>query len=301
MAGFIRGVILGLILIGAGWLGGSLYPAPSTITAPIAQRVPDLAARLGLDDVSLERLQAYMSAEQLQSLRHEASALAARAGEAVEIERDDAALQDILASLEEAPVVATPTPAAATTPTPGGGAASAAAFEGALSLCPSMTVSNAPPSDAQRRVSNFAPIVSVNNVSIATNPTRGACLSSAFGPRGRGQHKGVDYYSAVGGPILAAGDGTIVERKYRDDYGNMLLIDHGGGVYTRYAHLSSFAADALEGSRVTAGQQIGLMGNTASYSIPIHLHYEVLIGDYNTPRQSFGLEPRSPFALTAAP
>jgi murein DD-endopeptidase MepM/ murein hydrolase activator NlpD len=47
------------------------------------------------------------------------------------------------------------------------------------------------------------------------------------------------------------------------------------------------------------GQQIGLMGNSAAYSIPIHLHYEVLLGDYDTPRQSFGLEPRSPFSFTA--
>ena len=298
MAGFIRGVILGLILIGFGWLGGSLFPAPAAITAPIAQRVPDLAARLGIDDLSLERLQSYMSAEQLEHLRNEASALAARAGEAVEIERDDAGLQDALAALEDMPVVSTPIAAVApgATPPP----PTTTAFESALSLCPSMTVSNAPPSDAARRVSNYAPLVSVNNVTIAANPTHGACLSSAFGPRGRGQHKGVDYYSSSGGPILAAGDGTVVERKYRDDYGNMLLIDHGGGVYTRYAHLSSFAPDALEGSRVVAGQQIGLMGNTAAYSIPIHLHYEVLVGDYNTPRQSFGLEPRSPFALTAA-
>jgi len=296
MAGFFRGVILGLILIGFGWLGGSVLPAPSAITAPIAKRAPDLAARLGLDDISLDRLRAYMSAEQLQSLRHEASALAARAGEAVVIERDDAALQDAIASLEDAPVVATPIAAA-----PAPGAPSFAAFESELSLCPRMTVSNAPASDAERRVRDFSPMILVNGVSIAANPTRGACLSSAFGPRGRGQHKGVDYYSSVGGPILAAGAGTVVERKYRDDYGNMLLIDHGEGVYTRYAHLSSFAPEALVGQRVAAGQQIGLMGNTAGYSIPIHLHYEVLTGDYNTPRESFGLEARSPFALSAAP
>jgi len=299
MAGFLRGLILGLILIGFGWLGGSLYPAPAAITAPIAQRVPDLAARLGIDDVTLERLQSYMSAEQLQHLREEATVLASRAGEAVQIERDDAALQEALATLEDVPVVVTPI-AASPTPSATPAAPVTHAFETVLTLCPSMTVSNAPASDAQRRVSNYAPLVSVNGVNLAANPTQGACLSSAFGPRGRGQHKGVDYYSRSGGPILAAGDGTVVERKYRDDYGNMLLIDHGEGVFTRYAHLSSFAPDALVGARVSAGQQIGLMGNTAAYSIPIHLHYEVLIGDYSTPRESFGLEPRSPFALTPA-
>ena len=108
-------------------------------------------------------------------------------------------------------------------------------------------------------------------------------------------HKGVDYYSPSGGAIAAGGDGIIVERVYRDDYANMVLISHGNGVYTRYAHLSSFADGVVEGARVRAGQQLGLMGNTASYQIPIHLHYELLIGDYANPKKSFGLTPHSPF------
>ncbi len=68
----------------------------------------------------------------------------------------------------------------------------------------------------------------------------------------------------------------------------MLLIDHGNGVYTRYAHLSAFARDLNVGATVAAGDVIGLMGNTASYAIPIHLHYELLLGDYTNPRGSFG-------------
>ncbi len=293
MGGFIRGVLWGLLLIGAGWLGGSLYPAPAAVTAPIARHAPDLAARLGIDDISLDRLRAFMSAEQLAHLRQEASTLAARAGEAVVIERDEAALRDALATFEDAPITATPIATNVTAPT-------ISAFEAALTLCPGMNVSNAPAFDGARRVRDYAPVVSVNGVALAVNPTIGACLSSAFGPRGRGNHRGVDYYSGQGGPILAAADGVVIERKYRDDYGNMLLIDHGGGVFTRYAHLSSFAPDVLEGARVAAGQQIGLMGNTAAYAIPIHLHYEVLLGDYDTPRQSFGLEARSPFSFEAA-
>lgn len=197
MGGFIRGLLWGLVLIGAGWLGGSIFPAPSAMTAPIAQRAPDLAARLGIDDVSLDRLGAYMSAEQLAHLRREASALAAQAGEAVVIERDDAALQNALAALEDAPVVVTPISTA-----PAASASTAAtpnAFESVLTLCPGMRVSNAPTSDAQRRVTNYAPLVSVNGVTIATNPTRGACLSSAYGPRGRGHHRGVDIIQASAG------------------------------------------------------------------------------------------------------
>lgn len=285
--GFLRGLILGLILIGFGWLGGSLFPAPAAVTEPITSRVPTIAARLGVDDLTIERLQSLMTQEQLARFRREASALAARAGEAIVVDRDPENLQAVMDALPTQPSPAAAPPAAQ---------AGAVAFEAALSLCPAMTVSNAPPSNAQRQVTSYTPLVNVNNVQIARNPTRGACLSSAFGPRGRGQHRGVDYHARDGGPILAAGDGVVIEASYRDDFGNMLLIDHGQGVYTRYAHLSSFSPGVVVGTRVRAGQQIGLMGNTASYPIPIHLHYEILTGDYANPRASFGLTPRSPFS-----
>jgi murein DD-endopeptidase MepM/ murein hydrolase activator NlpD len=88
--------------------------------------------------------------------------------------------------------------------------------------------------------------------------------------------------------------------KYRDDYGNMILIDHGHGVYTRYAHLSSFHNGLAVGAHVHAGDEIGLMGNTAGYAVPLHLHYEVLLGDYTNPKGSFGLTPHSPFEYRAA-
>lgn len=173
-------------------------------------------------------------------------------------------------------------------------AADAGAFETTLTLCPRMSISNAPSPTA------FAPVVLVNGVRLAVNPTREACLSSGFGPRNGRPHRGVDYHSEDGGPILAAADGVVLEKKYRDDYGNMLLIDHGEGVYTRYAHLSSFGQGIAVGAKVTAGQQIGLMGNTASYRIPIHLHYELLLGDYANPKASFGLEAKSPFSFPKA-
>ncbi len=88
--------------------------------------------------------------------------------------------------------------------------------------------------------------------------------------------------------------------KYRDDYGNMLVIDHGGGVYTRYAHLASFGRGLMSGVTVKAGEQIGLMGNTAGYQIPMHLHYELLLGDYANPKASFGLAPADPFSFPSA-
>jgi hypothetical protein len=47
--------------------------------------------------------------------------------------------------------------------------------------------------------------------------------------------------------------------------------------------------------RASAKREIGLMGNTAGYPIPMHLHYELLVGDYRNPKESFGLTPHSPF------
>ncbi len=283
MAGFVRGVLWGLALIALGWVGGSLAPAPAAVTQPIADRLPGIAARVGIDDLTVERLSAMMSEQDLTRLRREASVIAARAGEAIVVERDDENLALVLASLPNAPQATSPA---------GAGDAS---FETALSLCPGMTVSNAPAADAQRQVTGYVNLIEVDGVRLAANPTRGACLSSSFGPRGSGRHNGVDYHARDGGPILAAANGIVREAVYRNDYGNMLLIDHGSGVFTRYAHLSSFAEGVVVGAEVQAGQQIGLMGNTAAYAIPVHLHYEILTGNYDTPRASFGLTPRSPF------
>lgn len=286
MFSIARGLLLGLFLFAFGWLFGSVFPAPPQITGPLAQHAPGVAERFGLDNLTFERLSGILSAEQVARLRQDASRLAARAGEAIIVERDASALAEQIDTL------------------PASAAASASganlAFEQSLSLCPGMAVSNAPAADASRRVRNYASLVSVQGVRLASNPTIGACLSSSFGPRGRGTHKGVDYHSADGGPVMAAAAGTVIEAKYRDDFGNMVLIDHGGGVYTRYAHLSNFADGVAVGARVAAGQRIGLMGNTAGYAIPVHLHYEILTGDYNNPRASFGLTPHSPFTYMTA-
>jgi murein DD-endopeptidase MepM/ murein hydrolase activator NlpD len=77
----------------------------------------------------------------------------------------------------------------------------------------------------------------------------------------------------------------------------MTLIDHGGGVYTRYAHLASFVRGPSPGVSVRAGDALGLMGNSGSYQIPIQLHYELLPGDYRTPKASFGLQPADPMSF----
>ncbi|MEM9842173.1 MAG: M23 family metallopeptidase [Pseudomonadota bacterium] len=170
-------------------------------------------------------------------------------------------------------------------------------FPESLSVCPLMTVSNRPNPVDGLTIVDYAPIVEIEGVDIAVAPVEAGCLSSGFGPRGGRLHKGIDLHTAGPVDIYSGADGTIVEKLYRDDYGNMLVIDHGGGVFTRYAHLERFEPGLETGSIVTAGQVIGVMGSTASYRIPRHLHYEVLTGEWGARAGSFALTPVDPFSF----
>ena len=154
--------------------------------------------------------------------------------------------------------------------------------------------------DGDLRITDFKPlVVAQGSVTLATAPVGGGCLSSVFGPRNGRLHKGVDFYHDAPVPIYAAAAGKIRRRLYREDYGNMVVIDHGAGIYTRYAHLEDFA-DIRQGDQVAAGQMIGTMGNTAGYRLPRHLHYEVLTGQWGARSGSFALEPVDVLALPAA-
>jgi murein DD-endopeptidase MepM/ murein hydrolase activator NlpD len=245
-----------------------------------------------------------VSDSKFHEFEQELNSLAVAAGEVIVVERDNGTMEEQLDNLaiDVAPPQAPAPAAAATTPAQAAAAPSAisAVFEQNLDLCPRMKIENAPAADAQLHVTKYVPVVNVEGVKVATFPSHGACLSSGFGARGSRLHKGLDYHSETGAPILAAADGKIIEMKYRDDYGNMLMIDHGGGVYTRYAHLASFGRGLMSGVTVKAGEQIGLMGNTAGYQIPMHLHYELLLGDYANPKASFGLTPADPFSFPSA-
>ncbi len=158
--------------------------------------------------------------------------------------------------------------------------------------CPGMAISNEPPVDADDRLKNFRPLITVQGVSLAAAPVSHGCFSSGFGDRDGKLHRGVDYHSEAGSTVYSAGSGTIVEVVYRDDYGNMVVIDHGNGVYTRYAHLKGFASGITQGKSVTGTTKLGQMGQSAGYRVVVHLHYELLLGDFNTPAKSFGLEPK---------
>jgi murein DD-endopeptidase MepM/ murein hydrolase activator NlpD len=154
--------------------------------------------------------------------------------------------------------------------------------------------------DADRVITNYQPLVLVEGrVTLAAAPIEAGCVSSVFGPRKIGTHKGVDYFNREPVDIYAAGGGTVKEMTYRDDFGNMLVIDHGDGVFTRYAHLQEFSAALTEGSAVQPGEVIGVMGNTAGYTIARHLHYEVLTGEWGSEAGSFALTPVNVLALPA--
>jgi murein DD-endopeptidase MepM/ murein hydrolase activator NlpD len=102
---------------------------------------------------------------------------------------------------------------------------------------------------------------------------------SAFGPRanpngGEPQfHSGVDFDAPEGAAIVAPAAGRVTRAESRAGWGNLLEIDHGGGLVTRYAHLSGF--EAREGQNVAAGQLIARVGSTGRSTVP-HLHFMVL-------------------------
>lgn len=157
-------------------------------------------------------------------------------------------------------------------------------------------ISNAPSHDDELLVTAYVPRVSFEEVDLLAAPATNSCLSSGFGPRGasRKLHKGVDFFSATGGNVLAAGAGVVVEAVYRDDYGYMIVLDHGNGIYTRYAHLKRFSDGISVGTILEEGEVLGPIGNSGAYTNVVHLHYEVLSGDYATPARSFGLTPINP-------
>lgn len=113
-------------------------------------------------------------------------------------------------------------------------------------------------------------------------PILGARLSSVFGRRnhpvlgGAKMHTGIDYAAPVGTEVSATGAGRVVFAGTMRGYGLTIDIDHGGGVVTRYAHLSEIAGKVQDGTRVKAGDQIGAVGATGLVSGP-NLHYEVRV------------------------
>ncbi len=104
-------------------------------------------------------------------------------------------------------------------------------------------------------------------------------ISSRFGYRSLGYHRGVDLIRSgghsSGALIVASRDGVVEQATYSGSYGYMVLINHGDGYQTRYAHMLSGSTSVSAGQRVSAGQAIGRVGNTGRSTGP-HLHFEVI-------------------------
>lgn len=113
-------------------------------------------------------------------------------------------------------------------------------------------------------------------------PTSGT-FTSGYGPRGRGMHRGVDIAAPVGTPIYAAAPGTVTKTVTNcatigcDGWGNYIIIDHGNGYTSLYAHLQSGGVQVRQGQKVCQGEQIGLMGSSGRSTGP-HLHFEIKKG-----------------------
>jgi len=110
------------------------------------------------------------------------------------------------------------------------------------------------------------------------NPAPGSPLSSPFGVRTdpflghQAMHTGLDFKAATGTDVRAAADGKVVDAGRNGGYGNMVEIDHGNGITTRYAHLSRITVK--DGDKIARGDKLGEVGSTGRSTGP-HLHYEV--------------------------
>ncbi|WP_256869325.1 M23 family metallopeptidase [Sphingobium lactosutens] len=121
-------------------------------------------------------------------------------------------------------------------------------------------------------------------------PTTTPMLSSSYGYRrdpfnGHAAfHAGLDFPGRRGQPINAAADGKVSFVGQRQGYGNVVEVEHGNGIMTRYAHLSGFAAHV--GEKVSRGEKIALMGSTGRSTGP-HLHFEVRLNGQAVNPRSF--------------
>lgn len=114
-------------------------------------------------------------------------------------------------------------------------------------------------------------------------PVRGEySLNSGFGTRAdplnhrTATHEGLDFGAPIGTPVYATGEGEVTFAGRKDGYGNIVEVDHGNGITTRYAHMSRIKAHV--GQKVNRASVVGLVGNSGR-STGAHLHYEVRLSD----------------------
>ncbi len=113
---------------------------------------------------------------------------------------------------------------------------------------------------------------------LAWPSTSARIISSPYGYRSMGWHGGVDLCAPGGSKgvaVLAAAGGTVVSAGWHYSYGYNVLIDHGNGLKTRYAHMQTGSLSVRAGQKVSQGQQIGKIGDTGN-AWGAHLHFEVI-------------------------
>lgn len=99
--------------------------------------------------------------------------------------------------------------------------------------------------------------------------------SDPFSGEGTEFHPGVDISAPPGTPVHATGDGFVIASGWNGGYGRLVVIDHGSGIQTYYAHLSRIFVQT--GAEVRRGESVGEVGSTGRVTAP-HLHYEVRVG-----------------------
>ncbi len=102
-------------------------------------------------------------------------------------------------------------------------------------------------------------------------------LTSIYGARGRRHHDGLDISGHTGEIIYAAGDGRVLFSGWRGDYGQTIILDHGGGVTSLYAHASALFVST--GERIARGHPIAAVGATGN-ATGTHLHFEIRWAGY---------------------
>lgn len=139
----------------------------------------------------------------------------------------------------------------------------------------SASSNDAQPSSSQP--SGSSPDSAPSSGSQLARPSNGP-VTSSYGQRRHPiygttrMHTGTDFGAPSGAPVFAADGGTVVSAGWRGGYGNAVVVNHGGGMTTLYAHMSGFSVSA--GQQVSRGQTVGSTGSTG-YSTGPHLHFEV--------------------------
>ena len=160
-------------------------------------------------------------------------------------------------------------------------------------LCGELLAAPLTPSPDSIAIAMLATLPSKPSVLGSVREIKSANISSDYGARIgpftglHENHDGLDIPAQLGSPILAAGKGTVIYAAYAPGYGNLVEIDHGQGVITRYGHADRLLVQA--GEMIEQSQEIATVGSTGKSTGP-HLHFEVSKG-------GISIDPKLLFAI----